>query len=606
MPSHRTRILLLGSLLSITIVLGGVALAGVQAQPLRRNVTGPAADCGVVSCTTFLPVVLKNFPPPSNLEITQAVQQPDNSVTLIANRPTFVRALITSTVAHTNVSARLYGYQNGLPLPGSPLAATNNPHTLKSTVNRGALNDTFNFQLPSTWQQGTVTLNYYATNSTTFTDAGGPKTAQFTTADPLNVTVVPVNYVCTSGGSGSTLPNPPYSYLTDFTYRTYPVPSVSSSVHAAMTYYGPCTSSVPDPEYADWDAMLSQVTGIWQSEGRPDSYYYALVHVYCSGGCISGIGWIGYSKAAVGFDGFGASHSGASETHAHEVGHNHGRRHAPGCGASGTDPSFPYTSGGVGYIGNSANPNYGFDISTQTIYPYATNIDFMSYCDPVWISDYTYEAIRAYNLSYSVRDSALSESDRSFLVSGSIDAASDRATIEPLFVLDIPAQLPEPGKYTIELLDAEGRNLAAYPFNPGQAIADRWRDGVAFEWAGFHMTLPYAEDVASVRVRRGSVILGTLESTGKRAPTLGAGVNALGADGHSVRVEWSGSSDLRYLVRASTDDGKTWQTIDVNLALPSILLNPIDFGGQNVLIEVQASDGVRTTTLSLGSYPVEP
>jgi hypothetical protein len=589
------------------IILGSLALVSAQALPLNEVPTAALSDCGAVSCTTFLPVVFRNYPPPSKLEIVQAVQQPDNPVTLIANRSTIVRASITSTVAHANVSAWLYGYRDGAPLPGSPIAANNNPRTLKSSVNRGALNDTFNFQLPASWLNGTIWLNYHATNSTTFTEAGGPRQAQFITADPLHVTVVPVNYVCNSGGSGSTLPgDPPYSYVTDYTYRTYPVPSVTSAVHGAMTYYGPCTSSVPDPEYADWDAMLDAVTNIWWSEGQPDSYYYALVHVYCAGGCISGIGWIGYSKAAVGFDGFGASHSGAGVTHAHEVGHNHGRRHAPGCGASGTDPSFPYTSGGVGYIGDSAHPNYGFNISTQAIYPYTSYIDFMSYCDPEWISDYTYEALRAYALASSSSSSVRLAGDHSFLISGSIDPAGGQAILRPAFVLDIPAQLPEPGDYSVDLLDANGGGLAAYPFTPGSAITDRWREGAAFESAGFHMALPYIEGVSSIRVRRGDAVLGVLTSAEGRAPRIEARTAALSADGQSVQVNWSGSDNLSYLVRASADGGATWQTIGVDLSAPSVALNPIDYGGQSVLVEVQASDGLRTTTLRLGPYFIQP
>jgi hypothetical protein len=72
---------------------------------------------------------------------------------------------------------------------------------------------------------------------------------------------------------------------------------------------------------------------------------------------------------------------------------------------------------------------------------------------------------------------------------------------------------------------------------------------------------------------------------------------------------WAGHAangdPLHYLVRASADLGKTWQTIGVHLAAPSIILRPEDFGGQHVLLEILGSDGLNTSKLDLGPYLVE-
>ena len=93
-----------------------------------------------------------------------------------------------------------------------------------------------------------------------------------------------------------------------------------------------------------------------------------------------------------------------------------------------------------------------------------------------------------------------------------------------------------------------------------------------------------------------------------RAPSLEEGVTALDADSHSVRVNWSGraaeGASLHYLVRASTDGGTTWQTVGVDLSTPALDLNPRDFGGQSVLVQVLASDGLRTASLRLGPFDV--
>jgi len=607
---HKTSYRLLASI----AIAAAVALALTSSVATQADVTrivsssAPLAGCGAVSCTTYLPIIVGGYSPPAPLEVTQAVQQPDGSVPLVADRTTFVRFALTDTVAHADVSAWLYGTRDGVTLPGSPIAASNNPRTLKSTVDRGILNDTFNFQLPSSWQSGDVALSGYATNSTTFTFTSGTRTIQFVNAAPMHVTIVPIDYTCNSGGSGTTRPAAPYAYLTDVTHRMYPVPSIITTTHAALPYSGPCYNGVPNPTANDWSDILEVVTSARAEDGYPDSYYYGLLHIYCGSSCISGMGWIGL-KAAIGFDGFGAAHSSASQTHAHEVGHNHGQLHAPGCSASGTDSAFPYVSNGKSYIGNSAHPNYGFDIKTQAIYAYATYYDIMGYCNPQWISDYTYEALLAYDQSQRAVESVAVPSARAMLISGRIDPDSGRVTFRPTYVLDAPGgtQLPDPGEYTLELLDVNGAVISAYAFAPARATADPLGGGTAFEIAGFHLALPYAEETTSIRVRRGDAILGKLEAS-TRAPSLEAGASALDANSHSVRVNWAGHAaegvSLHYLVRASTDGGATWQTIGVDLSTPTIDLNPNDFGGQSVLVQVLASDGLRTASLRLGPFAV--
>ena len=600
----------------IAVFASALILALVSWGATPRDVThavptGALSDgCGTVSCTLFLPIVFKSGQQPTQLEVTQAVQQPDNSVLLVANRTTFARLTLTSTTAYTNITAYLYGTRDGSPLPGSPIAALNNPRTLKSTVERGTLGDTFNFQLPSSWVDGTIQLSGSGTGPGGFSFGGLPATFQFVSANPMNVTIVPIAYTCTSGGSGTTTPPGPYAYLTDYTLRTYPVPSIVTSTHASVAYSGPCNNSVPSPisdaTRDDWGDMLDLVTDVWTAEGRLNRYYYGLVKIYCGGGCISGMGWIGGYKAAVGFDGVNASHSGASETHAHEVGHNHGRRHAPGCGAAGPDAAFPYVLDGKGYIGNTAYPNYGFDIKTQALYPYSTRYDMMSYCSPDWVSDYTYEALWDYDNLYTTSQSG-DQTSRVLMVSGRIDPVSGRMTLQSAYALELPIRLPTPGDYILELLDMDGNVIAAYPFVPAEAQADAFQAANALENVGFHLTVPYDGRAVSIRVRRGVTILGAM-TAGRQAPSLETGAAVLSADLRSMRVQWLGQDadgdDLHYLVRASTDGGKTWQVIGVNLTFSTIELNSDEWSGKSVLIEVLASDGLHTTSRQLGSFAV--
>ena len=570
------------------------------------------ASCGAISCTLYLPLIVKSLTP--QFEVTQAVQQPNNSILLIANRTAYVRWTLTSSTAYTNVNAYLYGTSNGAPLPGSPIAAINNPLTLKSSANRAAFNDTFNFNLPPAWTLGTVVLSAQASNPTGYSVATDGATFQFANANPMQVTIVPINYICTTGVVGhSTIPaDSPYTYLTDYTYRIYPVPSIPTTLHAAMTYHGPCNSlGVPTPSASDWNrSMLDGVTTVWGNDGDPNSYYYGLLHLDCGSGCTAGVGWIGGSKAAVGWDGWNASHSQASQTHAHEVGHNHGRFHAPGppsCEqATGIDSSYPYYQG---QIGDTRHQNYGFDTKFLTIFPYSSTYDIMDYCNTQWVSDYTYTALYAYDNPGHSAVSNHSVSDRALLISGSIDPSSGQAAFRPAYALNAPARWPDPGDHTLELIDANDRVMATYSFAPIHAQTERVPAGEGSESIGFHLSVPYIDGVAAIRIRQNGTMLGELRAS-PQAPTLSIKSATFDARTQAKRISWSGSdpagASLHYLVRASIDRGTTWQTMGVDLTTPTIDLSPNDFAHQPVLIQVLASNGLRTTTLQVGPYSIQP
>lgn len=606
--------------LRISIGLGAalIVLSGSLTLIARANrssampSSGAISDCSIISCTAYLPLILGSSPHDPQFEITQGVQQPDNSVVLVANRTTFVRWTLTATVAQTNVTAYLYGYTaNGTLLSGSPLAAFNNPRTLKATANRAQLNDTFDFQLPPAWISGTLLLRAEAANNSGYFYDTTDESVTFHSAKALPITIVPISYHCTSGGSGTTTPAAPYNYLTDFTYRVYPVPSVNVAVHAAMSYQGPCTNNLPTPAGSDWDGMLDAVTSVWNSDNSPARYYYGLVHIDCGGSCIAGEGWIGFSKAAVGFDGIGPAHAAASETHAHEVGHNHGRNHAPGCGAQGVDPNYPYANG---LIGDAAQPVFGFDLNSHAIYPYTSYNDLMNYCDPTWISDYTYRALWAYDNPGAVAINSTPIGDRptlrhamgqvSILIAGSIDARG-QVKLDPAYSIDLPARLPVAGDYTIELIDARGSILASYSFEPVRAAIDRYPAGGS-ETSGFSLRLPDVSNVAAIRVRHNEVVVGSLQA-GSHAPTL-SGSSAASGTNRQAQIDWStGDLDrepVYYLVRASIDRGATWQTIGVNLTASHIDLDRSYFGGHTVLLQILASDGVHTSQLNLGPYSI--
>ena len=98
----------------------------ITAQDLTSGETFPASAR----------VTFTSPPPPPTpeieligLEVTQAIQDLKNSVVLIQDKPTFVRAHVRSTSGATvnGVKARLIGKRNNIPLPLSPIAQSENP-----------------------------------------------------------------------------------------------------------------------------------------------------------------------------------------------------------------------------------------------------------------------------------------------------------------------------------------------------------------------------------------------------------------------------------------------------------------------------------------------
>jgi Peptidase M66 len=111
---------------------------------------------------------------------------------------------------------------------------------------------------------------------------------------------------------------------------------------------------------------------------------------FCGGGCVLGLSPASsdpndeYQRGSLGV-GYLDSYAESDVTFVHEVGHAHGREHAPCGGAAAPDRKFPYSDGGIG--------DWGFD-GSKLIDPAASRSkDMMGYCSPVWISDYNYRAL---------------------------------------------------------------------------------------------------------------------------------------------------------------------------------------------------------------------
>ena len=141
---------------------------------------------------------------------------------------------------------------------------------------------------------------------------------------------------------------------------------------------------------------------------------------------------------------------------AHELGHNFGLVHAPGCGAQQTDSRYPYAGGAAGV--------WGYDLKDDRLMP-PTISDLMAYCWPAWLSDYFY---RKALLNREERESVSvprARQQRVLVIWGST-GPNGIPILEPSFYTDgSPAPITGDTQ-EITGLDAGGNVAFTYRFSP--------------------------------------------------------------------------------------------------------------------------------------------
>ncbi len=108
------------------------------------------------------------------------------------------------------------------------------------------------------------------------------------------------------------------------------------------------------------------------------------------------------------------------DTFVHEIGHTQGRAHSP-CDAPGADNDYPYPDADIGI--------WGFDTINNLYYSPTSRKDYMSYCNPVWVSDYVYLQVYPFISTISSWDTGdtLPPDELELLLYGTINTAGEVA-----------------------------------------------------------------------------------------------------------------------------------------------------------------------------------
>ncbi|HTP07240.1 MAG TPA: hypothetical protein VMP08_03265, partial [Anaerolineae bacterium] len=543
------------------------------------------------------------------IEVNQEVQDLNNSVTLIANKRTYVRCYAQSTSgSFASVPGRLTVYRGatymGTLAPSNGGAAI----TVKSSPDRSQLNDAYYFDVPTGWlNAGSVTFYCEVNTPLKYADSNYGNdvtntTVTFVKSPPMNLLIVDVPYK--SGGVTQHVRNVDRTLLESYIRRAYPI----NSLTVKWAYLDPPYDSIPDAGTVDNDLFWDKFWNPHKFFNDDYARYYGMA--IDNGGFMRGLAANIPSTVAAGpagTPGVNANPGGASGWDfdqsygdwygAHELGHTYGRYHAEFCGASG-GAAYPYPNGSISpsQVPFNSSTLYGFDTSNPTVIPPSWT-DIMTYCSNEWLSDFTYEGIYSRMVAEkgTLRPSA--GPSEHLVVTGKILSPTDVITLSTFF--RVPNSL-EPidhisGTYHIRLLDAGNTELLDYPFAPKFSPEDGEPEGLINEappWITGTQSIVISHDATPLITRTISTYTPVVTITAPNGGEL--------LSGTSYTVTWSASDadldPLTYLLEYSTDNGATWDLLGTNITQTHTVIDlSLLAGTTQGLFRVWASDGVNTS-----------
>lgn len=571
------------------------------------------------------------------LEVTQGVQNLNNTVRLVARKATFVRFHVRTNGEAATVSAVLRvvgaaGTVDLLPInSGGAIVAVPEP-------NRANPAATFLFAVPTQLTAagnvgfqalvnpgGAVPEANFANNTFTI------PSLTFEQAPTLNLIVYNLAY--TVNGVQHIAPDAQPAQMVNWMMRSWPAGDVQFRILRDDIGTG-----LPSCEQVNRFLATKRALDMQGGTLPPNTRYYGMVTD--TGGFMRGCAddLPGYnSSGPTGISGtpnsFPWDRDGTYGDWygSHEVAHSFGRFHAEFCEASAGMP-YPYPNALISPAAAGPSANFGFDILTGDIYPGGVWSDNMAYCNFQWISDFTYHGLLdalindvrpkfpAQSGSHEARaaEVAAAPQDR-LLVQGTIflpfgSNANTEIALEQPFVIPQSEDVTthEDGPYAVVLRGASNAELQRYPFEPSEVAEDSEDPDTVPDDANelrprlsITEMMPVAAPTLALATRLdieapGGVVLRSVNA-GVNAPavqfTQPTGGQTFNGE---VTARWTASDAdgdaLSYILQYSDNNGATWETVDAYLNETSVVVDTLDLtGGQQARFRIFASDGIRTS-----------
>jgi hypothetical protein len=396
----------------------------------------------------------------SGTQLIQSTQRSDGSVPMIAGRDALLRVFVTATggqQAQPRVRVRIFSA--GVPVDSVTVPS---PASLvPSAVDTASLGSSWNVLIPGARVVSNLSLQAVVDpgdevpetdESDNLWPGATPQAITVQSVPTFALKFVPVKQ--SANNLTGHVTNANKDSLAETTRRMHPLGATTVTVRSTFTTSAPVL--VSNDSNGGWSQILSEIYALRGTDGFAGDYVGIVPTTY--GGGIAGLGYVG-APAAIGWDKPGS----APGVIAHELGHNFGRNHAPCGNPAGPDPNYPYVNASIG--------TWGLDLPALTLKAPGTYKDLMSYCDPDWISDYTYMAVLSFRGAGASQQGTLGQGNvrDGLMVWGRI--RNGTVVLEPAFRVRAAVGLPGGAANQVVGYDVNGRQVFGVSFD-GVTVAD--------------------------------------------------------------------------------------------------------------------------------------
>jgi hypothetical protein len=265
---------------------------------------------------------------------------------------------------------------------------------------------------------------------------------------------------------------------------------------------------------------------------------------------------------------------------AHEIGHMLGLWHAPCHANNNIDPNFTYKDGSIGQYGLDVTDLVQFHLIPNTYH------DVMSYCQPAWVSDYTYKKLYDGQRAQRIADQSNPQQDS--LLIRALSVENGDFTLEPVYAFKgYPEQSANGSPFQVEFLNEAGEVAGQSPL-PVADSGDPENPVRSFAVLIEKPAYPFA---ALRIVHNGGKLVEKSIGAPSTDPVAKPEIVQL-KDG--VLLRW-GAANTPALIRYTTDQGNTWTTLAMDWLGGELYLDPGTMPSGSIQIEIALADSTAST-----------